>query len=314
LNESLRRQGAVDAAEKKAHYCFMRTVLVAVLSVSALSYGQSVISAHSGVVQYVEGDVTIDQREIHSKFAEFPDVKPDQVLATEEGRVELLLTPGVFLRLAEDSSVRMISNSLADTRLALVSGSALIEVAELLPNNAITFEAKGTQIVLPRKGLYRIDSDPARLRVYYGQATVAGTPVRKGHEVALGESAVVATAFDSKDTDSFYRWSARRADYVAEANVESARVANNPMSSGYVGGVSSPNGMWSWNPGFGMFTYLPSSGMYLSPFGSTYYSTMMVPMYIPVGGGTGVANAAPVAAAPLVRSSAASTGRVGRAH
>lgn len=292
----------------------MRTVLMAVLSVSALSYGQSVISAHSGVVQYVEGDVTIDHQEIHPKFAEFPDVKPNQVIATEEGRVELLLTPGVFLRLAEDSSVRMISNSLADTRLEMVSGSALIEVAELLANNSITFEAKGTQIVLPRKGLYRIDSDPGRLRVYDGQAMVAGTPVRKGHEVALGESTAVAAAFDAKDTDSFYRWSARRADYVAEANVESARVANNPMSSGYVGGIASPNGMWSWNPGFGMFTYLPGSGMYMSPFGSTYYSTMMVPMYIPVGGVTSAANSAPVSAAPLARGAGVSIGRAGRAR
>jgi len=312
----------VDAASEKEHHYDMRTVLVAVLSVSALSYGQSVISAHSGVVQYVEGDVTIDNQEIHPKFAEFPDVKPDQVIATEEGRVELLLTPGVFLRLAENSSARMISNSLADTRLAIVSGSALIEVAELLPNNSITFDVAGTQIVLPHKGLFRIDSDPARLRVYDGQATVAGTSVRKGHEVALGGSSVVASTFDAKDLDGFYRWSARRADYVAEANVESARVANNPMSSGYTAGVASPNGMWSWNPGYGMFTYMPGSGMYTSPFGSTYYSSAMAPMYFPVSGGSMSSGSSlgrpssttPVAAAPLARSVGSSIGRAGRAH
>ena len=272
----------LDAMREKAHDDPMRTALLAFLSVSALSYAQSVISAHSGVVQYVEGDVMIDNQSIQPKFAEFPDVKPNQVLATEEGRVELLLTPGVFLRLSENSSVRMISNSLSDTRLAMVAGSALIEVAELLPNNSITFEASGTSIVLPRKGLYRIDADPARLRVYDGQATVAGTSVRKGREVALGASAALATTFDVKDTDSFYRWSSRRAEYVAEANVESARVASNPMSSGYTEGVSSPNGRWSWNPGFGMFTYLPGSGMYNSPFGSTYYSTMMAPAYVAI--------------------------------
>lgn len=295
----------------------MRTVLVAFLSVSALSFAQSVISAHSGVVQYVEGDVTIDNQEIHPKFAEFPDVKPDQVIATEEGRVELLLTPGVFLRLSENSSVRMISNSLADTRLAMVSGSALIEVAELLPNNAITFEAAGAQIVLPHKGLYRIDSDPARFRVYDGQATVAGILIHKGHEIALGGSATVAASFDTKDTDSFYRWSARRAEYVAEANLESARVANNPMSSGYSEGVGPRTGMWSWNPGFGMFTYLPGTGMYMSPFGSTFYSTMMVPAYFPMGGGSFGGSASTVSpvgrsvvtASPLSRSVSASSRR-----
>jgi hypothetical protein len=258
----------------------MRKVLVALLSVSALSYGQSVISAHSGVVQYVEGDATIDNQPVQPKFAQFPDVKPDQVLATEDGRVELLLTPGVFLRLAENSSVRMISNSLADTRLAVLSGSALVEVAELLPNNAITLEAAGTQIVLPKKGLYRIDAEPALVRVYDGQASVAGNAIHKGHAIALGDSAAVAANFDAKDTDSFYRWSARRTEYVAQANLESARVANNPLSSGYTEGVNTGAGRWAWNSGFGMFTYMPGSGVYNSPFGSTFYGTMIVPAYV----------------------------------
>src|ERR1700686_1161610 len=79
------------------------------------AWAQSVISAHSGVIHYVEGDVTIDGAAVHPKFAEFPDVKSGQSLATGEGRVELLLTPGVFLRLTDNSSVRMISNVLADT-------------------------------------------------------------------------------------------------------------------------------------------------------------------------------------------------------
>jgi hypothetical protein len=282
----------------------MRAVLAILLSVPALTFAQSVISAHSGVVQYVEGDVTIDNQSIEPKFAQFPDVRPNQVIATGEGRVELLLTPGVFLRMAEDSSVRMISNSLSDTRLALVSGSALVEIAELLPNNAITFEAAGTEIVLPRKGLYRIDSDPARLRVYDGQARVgaetAPVMVRKGHEVALDASALTAASFDIKDTDSFYRWSARRSEYVAEANVTSARVANNPMSSGYTEGVGSPTGSWSWNPWFGMFTYMPGgNGMYMSPFGSAYYSPMMASgLYFPV-------SAPLMAGIPAVRSAAA---------
>ena len=262
---------------------YMRATLCILLACGTWSYAQSVISAHSGVVQYAEGDVAIDNQAVHPKFAEFPELKPDQVIATQEGRVELLLTPGVFLRLSENSSVRMISNSLADTRVGFVSGSALIEVAELLENNAITFEAAGTPIVLARKGLYRFDSDPVRLRVYDGQARVgadgAAVTVRKGREMGLGESTLTAASFDTKDIDGFYRWSARRSEYVAAANLASAHVANDPRSSGYVGGLDSPVGRWSWNPWFGMFTYMPGgNGMYLSPFGYTYYSPAMVQM------------------------------------
>src|SRR5258706_5131600 len=95
--------------------------MLCVMFCGSAAWAQSVISAHSGVVHYVEGEVTIDGAAVHPKFAEFPDVKDGQVLATEEGRVEVLLTPGVLLRMAENSSVRMLSNALADTRIEVVS-------------------------------------------------------------------------------------------------------------------------------------------------------------------------------------------------
>jgi hypothetical protein len=273
-------------------------VVLPLIAFSALSLAQSVISAHSGVVHYIEGDVSIDNQPIHPKFAQFPEVKPDQVISADEGRAELLLTPGVFLRLAENSSVRMVSNSLVDTRLAMVSGSVLVEVGELLPGNTISFEAAGARIELPHKGLYRIDADPARIRVYDGQAQVnretSKILARKGRQVALDSDALATSNFDVKDTDSFYRWSARRAEYVAEANVASARVAANPDSSyysngyygaGYTGIGAGRYGAWSWNPWFGMFTYLPAYGTYFSPFGSYFYSPIVATtLYIPRSG------------------------------
>jgi len=272
---------------------YVRATLSAISCITVLAGGawaQSVISAHSGVIHYVEGDVTIDGTAIHPKFAEFPEVKPGQLLETGEGRVELLLTPGVFLRLTDNSSVRMISNVLADTRLEVVTGSALIEVGELLEHNAIAFDAAGGRIALAKKGLYRISANPARLRVYDGQAQViAGSQTltaKKSHEIDLDAAKLADTKFDAKDTDSFYRWSARRAEYVAAANVISARVASN---SDYRSGFSSGASAWSWNPYFGMYTFLPRSGVYWSPFGSPFYSPGVITgIYIPQRGVSGV--------------------------
>jgi hypothetical protein len=260
-------------------------VCVAICTVAFAAGGraQSVISAHSGVIHYVEGDVSIDGTPVHPKFAEFPDVKASQLVATAEGRAEILLTPGVFLRMAENSSVRMLSNSLADTRLEVVSGSALVEVGELLEHNAISFEASGAHMELAKKGLFRIDASPASLRVYEGQARVSSGSenlmVRKGHQIDLGAAKLADTKFDTKETDAFYRWSSRRAEYVAAANVISARVTSN---SSYGSGFTNNPGAWSWNPYFGMFTFLPSNGVYWSPFGSPFYSPAMVwAAYIP---------------------------------
>ena len=43
----------------------------------------------------------------------------------------MLLTPGVYFRLGDNSEVRMVSPGLADTRVELVKGSALLEVDQL---------------------------------------------------------------------------------------------------------------------------------------------------------------------------------------
>jgi hypothetical protein len=178
--------------------------------------------------------------------------------------------------MAENSSVRMLSNSLADTRLEVVSGSALVEVGELLEHNAISFEASGAHVELAKKGLFRIDASPASLRVFEGQARVTSgsenLTARKGHQIDLASAKLADTKFETKDTDAFYRWSSRRAEYVAAANVISARVTSN---STYGSGFTSNPGAWSWNPYFGMFTFLPANGVYWSPFGSPFYSPGM---------------------------------------
>jgi hypothetical protein len=289
----------------------MSKVLPLALAVfgAASAWSQSIISAHSGVIHYVEGQVSVDGKAVQPKFAEFPDVRTGQTLAAEDGRAEILLTPGVFLRVAEASSVRMISNKLADTRVEILTGSALVEVGELLADNAIALQFHDAQIALLKKGLYRIDADPGRLRVYDGEARATSgsqtLSVKRGHEVEFG-AALEARGFDTKSTDAFYRWGGRRAEYIAEANVSAAKAVNDRglgyASSGYAGS-------WAWNPYFGLFTYLPGNGIYYSPFGWAYYSPAFVNyLYMPVyrGGYSGGYNAP--GTAPMSHGSSVSAG------
>ena len=91
--------------------------IAALFVFAGFASGQSVISARSGLVHYVEGQVTIDDKAVDVKYSQFPEVKENQVLKTEDGRAEVLLNPGVFLRVAENSSFRMVSNRLTDTRV-----------------------------------------------------------------------------------------------------------------------------------------------------------------------------------------------------
>jgi hypothetical protein len=277
---------------------------------------QYVISSHSGVIQYVEGRAYLGDKPIEPKLGQFPDIKENQEFRTADGRAEVLLTPGVFLRLGENSSLRMLSTRLTDTRVELLSGSAIIECNEIPKDNAIQLVYKKDSIQLQKQGLYRLDTEPAHFQVFEGEAVLTDASgqltLRGGKETNLA-GVLMAENFDRKadDQDALYRWSDRRASYVAQANVVSASaVGNNYAGGGYgyndlaygglgygglgLGGLGfggfgyNPGflGGWAFNPMFGMYTYLPYSGFGYSPFGYTYYSPTTV-AYAPSYGGSG---------------------------
>lgn len=257
---------------------------VAVLAAGA-ALGQDVISARSGMVHYVEGRVLLDDKPVTPKFGQFPQIQDQQVLKTEEGRAEVLLTPGVFLRLPENSSIRMISNRLTDTRVEVLSGSALVESAEILKDNAVTLIYKDWSIALTKKGLYRVDTDPARLRVFDGEAQVVSADkteeVKKSKELDFGP-VLSAEKFDSKQTDELYRWSERRSQYLSMASISAAKSLHDSGSAWSAGG-------WSFNPWYGMYTFIPYNGVYMSPFGFGFWSPLQVagfyqPYYYYYGG------------------------------
>jgi len=287
------------------------------IAVSTLAAGsacaQAVISSHSGVIQYVEGRALLSDKPIEPKFGQFPDIKENQEFRTEDGRAEILLTPGVFLRLGENSSIRMLSTRLTDTRVEVLSGSAIVESNEIPKDNAIELVYKKDSIHLQKQGLYRLDTEPARFQVFEGEAVISDTSgqltLHGGKQTNLS-GVLMAESFDRKadDQDALYRWSDRRASYVAQANVASAYSAS-ASSGGYgnyggYGGYGSGLGFglgyggygyapgflggWAFNPVFGMYTYLPYSGFGYSPFGYTYYSPTTV-AYAPSFGGSGYA-------------------------
>lgn len=248
------------------------------------AFGQSVISAKAGVLHYAEGEVTVGtgaaaiqvETQVGGRYTE---LKEGQELATGEGRVEVLLNPGVFLRMGENSTITMISTRLSDTRLELTRGVALVEVAEISKDNAVTILVKDASVTFSKMGLVRMDVDSG-IRIYKGEAQVmaGGTPqtLKEGREMQFAADNVVAK-FDAKVGDPLYRWANRRSEFIAMANIASANTVRNSYGSG---GIYSSTGVWYYNPFYGMMTYLPGgNGMYRSPFGYYYYSPNRVQRY-----------------------------------
>ncbi|MEP7353652.1 MAG: FecR domain-containing protein [Acidobacteriota bacterium] len=266
------------------------TLPLALIAITAsLSWGQSAIAARAGMIHYAEGAVNLDGQTLSSDpsdLQEFKFVNEGETLNTTRGRAEILLNPGSFLRVSENSSVRLISSTLEDTRIQLVTGKALIEVSEFNKDNLIVVQVGDVYVRLQKHGLYQFSVGPARVRVYDGEASISGSGsdsttdgvrVRKGNEAALEGTAVQIatiqpTKFDREETDALYRWSARRDRVLAQVNQSSALLAS---SNGYrsQGGLSS----WAWNPSYGMYTFLPGNGYGYSPFdGIQYYSPVTI--------------------------------------
>src|SRR5689334_14654687 len=115
-------------------------------AMAATGFAQAVISAKAGTIQYVEGTVLLDNKPVEVTITKFPEIKNGQVLSAEDGRVEVLLAPGTFLRLNEHSSVRMDSNSLVNIKLELLTGTALLEVAELAKDTDLNIGFAGRTV------------------------------------------------------------------------------------------------------------------------------------------------------------------------
>src|ERR1700759_3743224 len=70
---------------------------------------QHAIPPQPGAVNYVEGQANLDGRPLPPASVGSINLEKGQVVNTQAGKLEVLLTPGVFLRLADNSSAKMVS-------------------------------------------------------------------------------------------------------------------------------------------------------------------------------------------------------------
>jgi hypothetical protein len=267
-------------------------ITVFALTLMAISASaQPVISAKSGMVAKVQGAVFLDDKVIEDSATHFPDIKEKQVVRTEDGLAEILLTPGVFLRMGEKTSIRMISNRLIDTRVELLSGSAVVESDDVVKDTSVTIVCQNGSVTMPKAGIYRFNANPAQLKVYKGTAEVQmggqHATVTTGKMIMLGGDSASLQHFDTEDTDFLDHWNRQRSEYVAMANVSAAKTLLSSGSGTYAGmgwGTGNPcMGAWGYNSYYGMMTYVPCSGYLRNPYGYSFWSpfTVMRAYYIP---------------------------------
>ncbi len=239
--------------------------------------------ARPGTVNYTEGIVSLNGQRVTERQVGSIEVATGQVLETQDGKAEMLLTPGVFLRLGDHSAVRMVSPSITDTRVELVRGTAMVEAAQVLKENHLAVADQGSETLIQKHGIYSFNANQPAVAVFDGEAQVREedrtAELHKGHEVALGPNnpKLKTESFNVKkaeESDPLYAWSKLRSEYVAEANMSLAQTVY----------VSSPNWWygtgWYWNPYFDSFAFMPGFGYLDSPFGWGFYSPVYWGGYI----------------------------------
>ncbi|HEY7386928.1 MAG TPA: hypothetical protein VH640_00330, partial [Bryobacteraceae bacterium] len=77
------------------------------------------ISARAGTINFQRGAIYVDDQLVQPTYGDHPpfQMKNGQGLRVDNGRVELLLGAGVYLRMLGPSAIRMQETQLADTRV-----------------------------------------------------------------------------------------------------------------------------------------------------------------------------------------------------
>jgi hypothetical protein len=223
-----------------------------------------------GTINYVEGQATLNGQPLGPGTAGYTVAQAGQAIETQAGFVEVLLTPGAFLRIGHNSDVVMQSLGLANLQIQVVRGSAMIEAADLVRGTIMQVQMNGATAQIEKRGLYEFDANQQLVRVLDGKAKVIEASrvktVDKGDQVVLTNANLKSHGFDKQvaEADPLYVWSSARSEAEAQANVAVAK--NVAVYGGWYG----PG--WYWDPFWAEYAFLPGAGFLYSPFGWGFYS------------------------------------------
>jgi len=169
-----------------------------------------------GTVSYVEGEVQIANRPISS--AREQAVGPNQRLTTKNGRAELLLVPGTYLRVDRRSAIRLEEASLSDVRLIVEHGAAIVNVIGKMRDADVEAVVGATTVRFSRKGIYRVDAEDHSVAVYEGEAHIYGQgpslSATKNRKLVLAGTPKVVK-IKGRPEDDFDHWSRVREKHLA---------------------------------------------------------------------------------------------------
>ena len=255
-----------------------------------------VISAKAGGINAITGQASIYTRG-ESGWQQLmitDDLNAgDRVRTAYDGRVEILLNPGSYLRVGGNSEVELSNNTLDNLELRLIRGTAIVEAtgADDVDLN-INISTPHTKLAIVRQGLYRLNvvpGDATELIVRKGRVILSDshTKVKGGNKVVFSATAVSVaklTKEEKKLAEDVDVWSKQRAETLAKAN---RRITDAMFRTAFASNRDfslwerNSFGMWFYNNGSNCYTFLPFRFGWISPYGNSYSTIFYSPIYSP---------------------------------
>src|SRR5262245_27770940 len=217
---------------------------------------QYVVSIKAGLVNHVQGTANVVAME---------SVRAGHSVKTgPDGFVEILLRPGSFLRLGENSEATIDDTDLATVKVTIVHGPALVEAGERVgKDRPITITTGNLTTAIIQTGIYRFENGNATViqgKLVTGDAKLT---YAKGWQVFYKDNYRARKAVTLQET-SLDAYSQERSGLIAQANMA---IANS------LSGTATFNSfeVWLFSPSLHCYTYLPD-GNFRSPYGYRFYT------------------------------------------
>ena len=236
------------------------------------------ISAKAGGVNFIEGDVTVARKEGRSGVLLKRDQLQvgDRVSTGANGKAEILLNPGSYIRLGSNSAFQFLTTSLDDLKISVESGTAMFEV--FAANEfQVTVDTPSGSIALIETGVYKVDvprNGLATIAVFDGKAQLDDpqlTVIKKGRSSIIGSTTAAVTKFDRNKRGDLGEWSKGRSKDLAKltSSLQERDVRDSLISSFHMGRWSMFDsfGLWVFNPRLMSHFFLPFGYGWRSPYG-----------------------------------------------
>jgi len=250
----------------------MMTSLIFMLLMQQLPSTSFLVSTKAGLVNYVEGAASV-------KAA--TSIPAGQTVGTGRGgAVEILLNPGSYLRMGENSKVVLDRVELNDISIRILEGSMVIASKGFdkeLPLNVTTGNLKMDII---KDGIYLFDQ--GKVVVVDGKIRDAGNGLVYGKNYQISDDQGYRAQKVKTFTTGLELWSQKRDETISQANLNVARTIRSTPGLP----IGSLLDVWLFYPPFGSFIYMPGA-RYRSPYGYSYLAAGDIPVYNGFANGSG---------------------------